>query len=621
MNDCQDVVDVVNKSHLKRRSLSDCSIVPSLSPSPKFRETAKLTSQDDIHLDSPSPSTPRRSSVLVKELNACLPSSIFPHPHNRPSQPPPSPKLDHSTTYASPTSVIPRRSRGMDFSRAATNLHHSILAEQPSPESSPVLGRAINIPLRKSASLQSNNDLINGAAGSLWSSMASAERSAISSSVGSVNMVEDSSTSSSDDDDLMDADEIDDTIINTPQMSSAPFGTGPESPAIWSGAPSPAVNGFMNFQRHKMRAGKERRHRSNLQHSHMTRSPPMTRRELSVGIQRRDSISWAANQLHISGSESDDNPGRKNSENDGSPSTPSRDGQRGVVKRVVTRRGNMLPKPKGFARIRAALAEEGAPVENETRREADVIRQVREADPVEEHEPKYPPSTAHSSPIFGPALSEALDDIPESDIMVDDHAGESALTAATFRQQLMRNSTAYWNAQEDHYKTTPPQTFRAPASTASDDTNMESPSLGNALMVSMPSIERTDTMSSSGRSSTPHNSLSHSNMPSAADITRKVNNKRRRDDDFDPSSFKRRAVSPGMSVHNSPVLQSPMQKDVNPWGTRPSIGGVPGLGDGKSNENLQHKGSLGSGTTMPPKRVGLQGMVDTHDGLMKMSIE
>jgi hypothetical protein len=58
---------------------------------------------------------------------------------------------------------------------------------------------------------------------------------------------------------------------------------------------------------------------------------------------RRESISWAANQLHISGSESDDGTLKSTLENvDGMPITPGRDGQRGVIRRAVTRRGNML---------------------------------------------------------------------------------------------------------------------------------------------------------------------------------------------------------------------------------------------------------------------------------------
>jgi hypothetical protein len=52
-------------------------------------------------------------------------------------------------------------------------------------------------------------------------------------------------------------------------------------------------------------------------------------------------------------------------------------------------------------------------------------------------------------------------------------------------------------------------------------------------------------------------------------------------------------------------MQSPMQRDVAPWGSRP-----PSNGDAS-------KGTTNGGV----KRVGFQGMVDTNDGLMKMSIE
>ena len=77
-----------------------------------------------------------------------------------------------------------------------------------------------------------------------------------------------------------------------------------------------------------------------------------------------------------------------------------------------------------------------------------------------------------------------------------------------------------------------------------------------------------------------------------------------RDDDFDPNYFKRRAVSPGLSVQNSPVLpQSPGW-----WGTP------------KREERISSNGSAGSGTGTG-KRIGMQGMNDTNDGLMNMSIE
>lgn len=115
-------------------------------------------------------------------------------------------------------------------------------------------------------------------------------------------------------------------------------------------------------------------------------------------------------------------------------------------------------------------------------------------------------------------------------------------------------------------------------------------------------------------------------LPSAAEITRRINNKRRRDDDFDPTSFKRRAVSPSISAHNSPIVQSPMQRDVMPWGSRPGSTG----GD-RGSSGQSDSGSMGGTPANPPVgstgqvgrkgRVGMQGMVDTNDGIMRMSIE
>lgn len=109
--------------------------------------------------------------------------------------------------------------------------------------------------------------------------------------------------------------------------------------------------------------------------------------------------------------------------------------------------------------------------------------------------------------------------------------------------------------------------------------------------------------------------------PSAAEISRRINNKRRRDDsDLDPVSFKRRAVSPGLSVHNSPVTQSPMQREAMPWGSRPGSNGGERAGssaqsDSGSVSNGRGGGGGGKG------RIGFQGMVDTNDGIMRMSIE
>lgn len=264
------------------------------------------------------------------------------------------------------------------------------------------------------------------------------------------------------------------------------------------------------------------------------------------------------------------------------------------------------PKTKGFARIRAALAEESAPIETEVRREAEVVRLTRESDM--DLEPARHPSlstTAHSSPSLGPVTQDSLEGIPEDDMMVDVASGLSS----SFKQHAMRNSRGkeFWDTFTDEKNRTPPPMFlpRGSSSGISEDLSLDSPSMSTPPLFPISATTSNEQqLSSPSRSSTPQPS---SSGPTAAEITRKVNNKRRREDDFDPTSFKRRAVSPGMSVHNSPVMQSPMQRDVTPWGNRPAGNGEAAAKTG------------GNGGAL--KRVGFQGMVDTNDGLMKMSIE
>lgn len=352
-----------SRSPSKARSLSDgASGPPALSPSPKFREPEKRMSKDDSSINH-SPVTPRRPAFPPRGLSLQMPPRDFtlPTTSTYSSRVPLSPKLDRSQTYGSPTSVLPRRSRGLDFSRAATNLHHSTLAEQSSPDSSPTIsGRAMNIPNRSNgAHFMGNADLHNNS-NSLWSTMANADRMVVSGSLGSVNMNmmgSDSSESSSDCDDPMDADDIDESILTTPQVSKmgTPFGAihQPSPGSGWMGQ-SPATSSLMNFQRARLHHGKNKKSWSGGRMvSPTSKSPPTIRsiestnyaREMSTeGRQpRRESISWAANQLHISGSESDDSTLRSTLDNvDGVPITPGRDGQRGVIRRAVTRRGNLL---------------------------------------------------------------------------------------------------------------------------------------------------------------------------------------------------------------------------------------------------------------------------------------
>ncbi|KAI9736524.1 MAG: hypothetical protein M1818_006035 [Claussenomyces sp. TS43310] len=643
------------KSPSRARSLSD-STPPVLSPSPKFREPKKRT-KDDTSIEGPS--TPRRPAFTARGLSLQMPPGDLMSAASMHGPLPLSPKLDHSNTYGSSPNAIPRRSRGLDFSRAATNLHHSTLAEQPSPESSPIMtGRGMNIPPRRNGPFGSV-DMPNGNASSLWSTMTNADRMNVSSSLGSVNMMASSSESSSDDDALMEADEIDDSIITTPQIqrNTGAFGTVQSSPGnAWMAGPSPAVSSLMNFQKARMRHGKNRKGSSSGSGSSInspkSRSPPAMRsiegknsgyfgKELQNGLHsRRESITWAANRLNISGSESDDG-NLKSTLEKADPSTPGRDGQRGVIKRAVTRRGNMLPKTKGFARIRAALAEENTPVETEVRREADVIRQVRESDPDLEpsrHASTTGTFTAHSSPSIGPTM-DPLEDIAEDMLADPSTISSENQTSSSFKQQALRNSKGkhFWESfPEDNQRTPPPPAFLQRGSTSgiSEDVSMDSPSLSTSASQSggsgftFPLLEAQDNPNASApptRSSTPQ-----PGQPSVAEITRKVNNKRRRDDDFDPTSFKRRAVSPGMSVHNSPVMQSPLQRDGNPWGFRPAGSGgaaaaatSAGLGPDKATAPASAGSSDSgvSGRVSGTKRIGFQGMVDTNDGLMKMSIE
>jgi len=340
----------------KTRSLSDGG-TPKLSPSPHIFEAKRHQSKDDIGIRDkerePSasvlPSTPVRAGFPMRGLSLQMPQRDSTSPAQQHSAyvqgaPPLSPKLDHSHMYASPTNILPRRSRGLDFSRAATSLHHSTLADQASPDSSPTIGsRAMNIPGRRNGEFGTAEQSSN----SLWSIMGNQERMHISSSLGSnYHMLSDTS-SSSDDEDFMDED-MDDSYVTTPQVSKpAPPVGGHGGSASWMPGGSPAVNSLLNFQ-HRQRVRKQNRKKprgpfglgfhSATAATALSKSPPgnlAMPKEMTSPHARRESISWAANQLHISGNDSDDNVNRQMDGTD-SPSRPS------VVRRAVTRRGNLL---------------------------------------------------------------------------------------------------------------------------------------------------------------------------------------------------------------------------------------------------------------------------------------
>ncbi|PHH63881.1 hypothetical protein CDD81_5329 [Ophiocordyceps australis] len=601
----------------KTRSLSDgCSAPSKLAPAALI--VAARTSKDDSSLaDAHAPVTPRRADAIEslrsavwsttssngRPLSLQMPPRQFTPPpaaSNPYARPPPlSPKLDHSHIYASPTNILPRRSRGLDFSRAATSLHHSTLAEQPSPGSSPTAAdRAMNIPAHCSHQHAGPEQTSS----SLWSMMGSHDRfTAMSTSLGSTHGHGSDSTSSDSSDDLMDED-MDEPYVTTPLA---------KTPAVSSASQfgplsSPAMSSLASFQqRQRSRKRPKKRPRAplglgfNPSASSLSRSPPVASTQA-----RRESISWQANQLHISGLDADE--AKSQSDADGT------DNPRGVIRRTVTRRGNLLPKTKTFARIRAVLAEEGAPADAETRREAEVVRQVRESDM--DLEPRFPPPplSLRQGLDFGAAVSalsspnltnhESADDNAEDEVMSGDLSASSKQRLTTIKKARVKTpwDTFSESSSMGGARTTPPPPAflpRGSSSGISEDVAMDSPALTGPIA-----------------------------GPSAAEITRRIH-KRRRDDDLDPMSFKRRAVSPGMSVHNSPVLQSPMQSAT--WGSRPGSTGADRGGSSAQSES----GSMGGGTGTPNNaalgaggrpskgRVGFQGMVDTNDGIMRMSIE
>jgi hypothetical protein len=457
--------------------------------------------------------------------------------------------------------------------------------------------------------------------GGMWSVMPHSDKTIPTSSVSSINMESDSSSVTSSDDDAMDRD-MEDPLLTTPQVSklSGNFisGAGSSPGGDWMGnQSSPAASSLMSFQRARLRKDRSRQSSSSgnsSKPSPIPLSPPLMKSIELVGSHsqrsltrqqvqsRRESLSLGTGELQLS--DSGDEDGKVSDGKDGSGNTTSASSThspRGVIRRPVTRRSNLLPKTKTFARIRAALIEESAPVENEAKREADVIHQVRESEPTV----TSPTRQSH------PWSQSGLDSIVDDDMIADQGANLSRESTNNFSRHAQQNSdgAGFWD-KFDHPARALPRSMvpKRSYSSMSDEICLESTSTsqtshaGIGIFTGQSSTEP----ASRSRSSTPL----AANAPTAGEAARKANNRKRgRDDDLDPSSFKRRAVSPGMSVQSSPVLpQSPGLSGDKVWGHPPWQKG--------GNERSNSGGPGGSS-----KRVGLQGMVETNDGLMNMSIE
>ena len=368
-----------SNSPLKPRPWSALGIKSTLSPSPTLIENA-AASKDDSSI-SPIPVTPRRPNVPQRGLSLQMPpqdlsSTSTAHLSKRI---PLSPKPDCSTAYPSPASVLPRRSRGLDFSRAATNLHHSILAEQSSPESSPTVGgrRGVNFPGRKGCFTPPDGQNIpespRNTPSSLWSTITNGERGGLSSSVGSSAIIDNDSSSSSSED-MMDLGEDDDTIHVTPHGGLNlvnPFGPiastlGGDSTSAFN----PAAAKLISYQRARLQSRRDRTRgssssasgQSNVQ-SPVPPSPPLlrniesslsmsglpfldesTRREINS---RRESLSLGTSDMQLSDADhsGDEGQSRLAAHEDvpiATPVTPSMEDRKQVVRRAVTRRSNLL---------------------------------------------------------------------------------------------------------------------------------------------------------------------------------------------------------------------------------------------------------------------------------------
>ena len=262
------------------------------------------------------------------------------------------------------------------------------------------------------------------------------------------------------------------------------------------------------------------------------------------------------------------------------------------------------------------MLEETNPLDSEARREAEIVRQVRENET--DIEPSR--SSIMESPPLMPLNNSDIPGIGSEDnpLLSDEPCQQSTKGIfASFPLQASRGfgGKEFWNNYNSRMKTPPPPFMPQGSSSAmSDDISIDSPSMSAS---SASFLSNQAKMGRGSRSSTPQLQV----LPTVADVAKKMS-KRRRDDDFDLASFKRRAVSPGMSAQNSPVVaQSPVQRDGGFWSTAKSSRESSSAGQGRG----ERSGSTGSLTSMSqnpgPKRVGMQGITDTHDGLMKMSIE
>lgn len=374
------------KLHIKPRPRSSQGIRSVLSPSPNLIETRRSSKDDSDVL--PNPSTPKRYSSLSHGLSLQMPPRDLSSTStaNLSKRVPISPRPDCTAAYPSPTSVLPRRSRGLDFARAATNLHHSVLAES-SPESSPTVSgrRGLNLPGRRSvfaaADIRNDPDNMRNGSSSHWATLTNGGGGGmLSSSVGSSAIMDNDSSSTSSDEMMDIGDDDEDTIHMTPHNGPhllnpfAPIASSPGGDSM--SAMTPAAAKLMSYQRNRLQSRRNRTRgssssasgQSNMQ-SPVPPSPPLLRSiesnlSMSSGYflddstrkefdSRRESLSLGTNDMQISDAEqsADETHTPVVPQEDfpiPTPVTPSMEERRQVIRKAVTRRGNLLVRTLVF---------------------------------------------------------------------------------------------------------------------------------------------------------------------------------------------------------------------------------------------------------------------------------
>ena len=332
-----------SKVAIKQRSLSDCT--PTLSPAAKLKNPPETLRDDHSLITTPSrrafsANTPAsgRSKLPALQIPFTLPDALGSNSLRSPTFEP------RESVYTSPSSVLPRHSRGMEISRAKTNLHHSTVPDRSSPEASPTLAsKNFFGPSRRPSCISTMMDSPRTARSSFGA--AAAEKPFYHRSYSSTNaMVSEASSDSSDEDTLMRQDESDDMVTTpqAPKFDNAGY-RAPTSP--WAAGHSPLARGLSHTHRTRYNkhtnkssllslglAKKQPPHDSPLQTINTSRNSESGDVQMDSAASRRGSLLMGTNGLHISSSNDSSDEGAYRFQ----MSTP------GVVRRPVTRRSNLL---------------------------------------------------------------------------------------------------------------------------------------------------------------------------------------------------------------------------------------------------------------------------------------